>query len=120
MNYLSHYVYNHEICGLPCEPYFVMGVALPDLWLRYSRSRRIRWRALESAVVTDSMEVTMVFDDETESILPRFRESAYTKIKQEIGEEIPEKINDMERKIEKAASDSIQKRKTFIEYIRNL
>lgn len=52
MNYLAHFVYNHDVCGLPREPYFAMGVALPDLWLRYSRSRRIRWRAVQAATVT--------------------------------------------------------------------
>lgn len=49
MNYLSHYYYNHRICGLPREPFFVAGVMLPDLWSRFSRSRRIRWRAVRRA-----------------------------------------------------------------------
>lgn len=49
MNYLSHYVYNHRVCGLEPEPYFAMGVALPDLWLRFSRKRRLRWRAVQAA-----------------------------------------------------------------------
>ena len=43
MNYLGHFVFNHELCGLAREPYFAMGAALPDLWPRYSRTRRIRW-----------------------------------------------------------------------------
>lgn len=49
MNYLSHFVFNHRVCGLPVEPYFVTGVALPDLWLRFSRQRRIRWRVVHQA-----------------------------------------------------------------------
>jgi len=49
VNYLGHYVYNHEICGLPAEPYFVLGVALPDLWPRFSRTRRIRWSQVRAA-----------------------------------------------------------------------
>ncbi len=49
MNYLSHYVYNHQVCGQAVQPYFVLGVALPDLWSRFSRSRRIRWRAVRAA-----------------------------------------------------------------------
>ncbi len=32
----------------------------------------------------------------------------------------PEKINEMESKVEKAASDALQKRKKIIKYIRNL
>jgi len=53
-------------------------------------------------------------------ILPRFRESAYTKIKQEIGEQTPESINKMEKKIENAAIKALNKRKQVIEYIENL
>lgn len=49
MNYLGHYVFNHEICRLEPEPYFVTGVALPDLWPRFSRRRRIRWRCVRDA-----------------------------------------------------------------------
>ena len=77
-------------------------------------------KCAEIGYVNESKEITMVFDDETENILPRFRESAYTKIKQEVGEETPELINEMEKKVEKAASDALQKRKKIIEYIRNL
>ena len=49
MNYLAHFVFNHRICGRPLEPYFALGVVLPDLWLRFSRERRIRWRAVQAA-----------------------------------------------------------------------
>jgi hypothetical protein len=46
MNYLGHYVFNHERCRLDAQPYFVMGVALPDLWPQFSGTRRIRWGAV--------------------------------------------------------------------------
>lgn len=49
MNYLAHYVFNHEIRRLSAEPYFVLGVALPDFWPHFSRSRRIRWRPVRAA-----------------------------------------------------------------------
>jgi hydrogenase expression/formation protein len=77
-------------------------------------------KCVEIGFVDDSRQVSMVFDDETKNILPRFRESAYTKIKQEIGEDTPETINDMEGKVEKAASEALQKRKNIIDYIKNL
>jgi len=77
-------------------------------------------KCAEIGQVNESKDITMVFDDQTENILPRFRESAYTKLKQEVGEETPDKINEMERKVEKAASDALQKRKKIIDYIRNL
>jgi hypothetical protein len=49
MNYLAHFVFNHDISGIAVEPHFVTGVALPDLWLRFSRRRRIRWRVVRGA-----------------------------------------------------------------------
>jgi hypothetical protein len=48
MNYLSHFVFNHAVRGLAPQPYFVLGVALPDLWPRFSRTRRIRWAAVRA------------------------------------------------------------------------
>lgn len=49
MNYLSHFVFNHEVLGVPRAPHFAMGVVLPDLWLRFSRTRRIRWKPVRAA-----------------------------------------------------------------------
>lgn len=46
MNYLAHFVLNHEQRRLPRASYFAMGVALPDLWPRFSRRRRIRWQTV--------------------------------------------------------------------------
>jgi hypothetical protein len=53
MNYLAHFVFNHDVCGLPPEPYFAIGVALPDLWPRFSRRRRIRWQIVRDARPAD-------------------------------------------------------------------
>jgi hypothetical protein len=53
MNYLGHYVYNHTVCRLEPQPHFVVGVVLPDLWPRFSRRRRIRWRAVRDAAISD-------------------------------------------------------------------
>lgn len=59
MNYLAHFVFNHEVCGLPVESYFVTGVALPDMWLRFSRRRRIRWSAVREATVQTAEEAAL-------------------------------------------------------------
>lgn len=53
MNYLGHYVFNHHVCGIAVEPHFVVGVMLPDLWPRFSRKRRIRWKAVRDAAPRD-------------------------------------------------------------------
>lgn len=53
MNYLAHFVFNHDVCGLAARPAFVIGVALPDLWPRFSRKRRLKWPAVRAATPTD-------------------------------------------------------------------
>jgi len=78
----------------------------------------INVKCKEIGYVDNSMEVSMVFEGkEKKNILPRFRESAYTKIKQEIGEETPDTINVMEKNVERAARQSLNKRKKIIDYI---
>jgi hydrogenase expression/formation protein len=77
-------------------------------------------KCAEIGYVDDSDQVNMVFEgEEKQSILPKFRESAYTKIKQELGENTPDAIQEMERKIEKAASEALKKRQAIISYIKN-
>ncbi len=51
MNFLSHFYFNHHVCGLARQPYFALGVALPDLWPRVSRRRRMRWSAVRAATL---------------------------------------------------------------------
>lgn len=73
----------------------------------------------EIGYVDNSNQVKMIFaEDKQENILPRFRESAYTKIKQEIGEEMPESKKEMENRIQGAASRAIMKRNKIIDYIK--
>jgi len=78
-------------------------------------------RCAEIGFVDDSNQVRMMFNGkEEQEILPRFRESAYTKIKKEIGEKTPESIIKMEKSIELAAEEALKKRKKIITYIQNL
>ncbi len=80
-------------------------------------SRNIK--CAEIGYVDNSNQVTMIYEgEEKRSILPQFRESAYTKIKQEIGEETPEKKLEMEKKIENAATEALKKRQKIIDYIK--
>ncbi|MFX1340992.1 MAG: AIR synthase-related protein [Promethearchaeota archaeon] len=74
----------------------------------------------EIGYVDDSNQISMIFMNKNrKSILPRFRESAYTKIKQEIGEKSPEDRLGMEKKIELSASEALKKRKKIINYIQS-
>ncbi|MEJ2252553.1 MAG: hypothetical protein P8Y97_23190 [Candidatus Lokiarchaeota archaeon] len=71
--------------------------------------------------VNDSKKVSMIYEDsEQQNILPRFRESAYTKIKQEIGENNPKELKSMENAVEKAAQQALDKRRKIIKYINTI
>jgi hydrogenase expression/formation protein len=106
-----------------------LGVSLDALLIYCSESvskkiisdlKKINIECTEIGFVDDSMEVFMIYSDEfKKKILPRFRESAYTKIKQVIGEETPELREEMENKIEIAAEAALEKRKKIIEFVKN-
>ncbi|MFW9877698.1 MAG: AIR synthase-related protein [Candidatus Thorarchaeota archaeon] len=81
--------------------------------------KQINIKCAEIGYVDNSNKVKMIYSkDKQENILPRFRESAYTKIKQEVGEETPSLHEEMEKKIRETALNAIEKRKRIIEYIR--
>ncbi|MFX1600220.1 MAG: AIR synthase-related protein [Promethearchaeota archaeon] len=105
-----------------------LGVSLDALLIYCSESttddiitdlRRENINCDEIGYVDDSNQVCMTYKGKkTKDILPKFRESAYTKIKQEIGEEIPESIENMEKSIQKAALQALEKRKKIIGFIK--
>jgi hydrogenase expression/formation protein len=73
----------------------------------------------EIGYVDDSNQVFLTYaGQQKKEILPKFRESAYTKIKQKIGEDTPELLEKMENSIEKASIEALEKRKKIIEYIK--
>jgi hydrogenase expression/formation protein len=76
-------------------------------------------KCAEIGYVDNSKKVSIIYQNEKQSILPRFRESAYTKVKQEIGEETPENIAQMERRVEEAANRAIEKRNRMVDYVNN-
>ena len=76
-------------------------------------------KCAEIGYVDNSKKVSIIYQNEKQSILPRFRESAYTRIKQEIGEETPENIAEMEKRVEEAANRAIEKRNRMVDYINN-
>ncbi|AMK16045.1 AIR synthase-related protein [Methanobrevibacter olleyae] len=56
-------------------------------------------------------------DGEVETLVPLFREAAYTKIKKLVGETTPEDFETMKDKVQKAANRSIKKKEKVIDYI---
>jgi len=106
-----------------------LGVSLDSLLIFCSKSisdkiiidlKRKNIRCDEIGYVDDSNKVFLTYKGkEKKEILPKFRESAYTKIKQEIGENTPDIIDIMEKDIEKAALEALKKRKKIIEYIKS-
>ncbi|MFX1480977.1 MAG: AIR synthase-related protein [Promethearchaeota archaeon] len=120
---------NHEVMDL-LEKVNVdyLGVSLDALLIYCSGNvsdkiisdlKQININCLEIGYVDNSNKVKMIYTkDKQEIILPRFRESAYTKIKQEIGENTPALKEEMEQVIEKTALNAIKKRNRIIEFIR--
>lgn len=106
-----------------------LGVSLDALLIYCSESvlekiiadlNRNKIKCDEIGYVDNSKEVFITYNGkEKKGVLPKFRESAYTKIKQEIGEETPENLDLMENKIEEAALEALKKRKKIIKYIKN-
>ena len=80
--------------------------------------KSINIKCSEIGCVDDSNEVKFVSaDKKSATILPRFRESAYTKIKKQIGEKTPEAYKQMEKMIEANAKKALNKRKEILNYI---
>ncbi|MFX0044156.1 MAG: AIR synthase-related protein [Candidatus Hodarchaeota archaeon] len=106
-----------------------LGVSLDSLLIYCSKSisdkiiidlKRKNIKCDEIGYVDDSKQVFITKKGkEKKKILPKFRESAYTKIKQEIGEKAPNHINVMEKNIEKAAIEALKKRKKILEYVKH-
>lgn len=71
----------------------------------------------EIGIVDNSGEVVFVDKNGENVVVPRFRESAYTKVKQVIGEDAPDELNELEKKIGSAAGKAIEKRNRIIRYI---
>jgi hydrogenase expression/formation protein len=71
----------------------------------------------EIGFVDNSGEVVFVDKNGENVIIPRFRESAYTKVKQVIGEDTPDELFEIEKKIGSAAGKAIEKRNKIIKYI---
>ena len=105
-----------------------LGVSLDALLIYCSKDistkiiadlKEINIQCAEIGQVDDSNQVKMMYtENQQEIILPRFRESAYTKIKQEIGEETPELKEEMENRIEDAALRAIKKRNKIVDFIK--
>ncbi|KKL64484.1 hypothetical protein LCGC14_2164580 [marine sediment metagenome] len=105
-----------------------LGVSLDALLIYCSESvseriisdlQSINVKCEEIGYVDNSNQVKMIMEGNNKTeIVPKFRESAYTKIKQEIGEEEPENIVLMEKSIEDAALKSLNKRKKIIDFIK--
>ncbi|MBY8982176.1 MAG: hypothetical protein KGD57_04445 [Candidatus Lokiarchaeota archaeon] len=106
-----------------------LGVSLDSLLIYCSEDvsnsiiqlfKKINIKCNEIGYVDDSKTTSIVFEgNQSKDFLPKFRESAYTKIKQEIGEEDPKQKENMEYRIKIAAEQSLEKRKKIIDYIKN-
>lgn len=104
-----------------------LGVSLDSLLIYCDNSvsekiindlKSINIKCSEIGFVDESNEVKFISADrKSATILPRFRESAYTKIKKQIGEKTPEDYKQMEKVIEATAKKALNKRKEILNYI---
>lgn len=104
-----------------------LGVSL-DALLMYVKSEAakpiinllegIGVKTVEIGEVNDTGDVVFVTQEGEEAVLPRFRESAYTKVKQVIGEETPDEEENMQKQVQKSAERSLAKRDRIIEWMR--
>jgi hydrogenase expression/formation protein len=107
-----------------------LGVSLDALLIYCSEDtsskiiKGLREKNIECAeigYVDDSKKISIVFQDkQIKKVLPKFRESAYTKIKKVIGEKAPQEKEAMEKSIEETAKKALIKRKKIIDYIKHL
>ncbi|WP_292484232.1 AIR synthase-related protein [Methanohalobium sp.] len=68
--------------------------------------------------VEDGSGAELIIDGERCDFTPRFRESAYTPIKKMVGEDEPLNFEDMKSAIDKAADESLDKKKKIIDRIK--
>ena len=69
-------------------------------------------------VVDNKSTPRIIEEDGSETTLvPQFREAAYTKIKKLVGDTTPEDFEKMKEKVQKAADESIRKKEKVIDYI---
>ncbi|MHA1325086.1 MAG: AIR synthase-related protein, partial [Candidatus Helarchaeota archaeon] len=65
-------------------------------------------------------EIRMITERGEAKLIPKFRESAYTPVKQLIGEEIDDREREtMAKKIEDTAQRALEKRANFVKWIKN-
>ncbi|WP_406670710.1 AIR synthase-related protein [Methanolobus sp. ZRKC4] len=83
--------------------------------------KTIRSADVDVAVIGKVVEGTgseITIDGEVKDFTPRFRESAYTPIKKMIGEEEPRDFAEMQKAIDTAALNAIEKKRRVIEMVK--
>ena len=80
---------------------------------------RLNIKINEIGKVTDDETITITTEQGKSEFIPHFRESAYTKIKQIIGEQTPDDIQRMEQKIAESYHHSLEKKEKLVEFLKN-
>jgi hydrogenase expression/formation protein len=69
--------------------------------------------------VEEGSGAELIVNGEVRDFTPRFRESAYTPIKKMVGEDVPRDFEEMKKEIDRAALESIEKKRRIVEMIKN-
>lgn len=104
-----------------------LGVSLDALLIIAPREHAdeimaaVRSRGVAIDIVGDVMEGSgawLVENGVEKDFTPRFRESAYTPVKKIVGEETPMTFEEMQRKVDRAATNAIRKKEKMLARIR--
>jgi hydrogenase expression/formation protein len=73
----------------------------------------------EIGTITEDPKIKITTEQNTEEFIPHFRESAYTKIKQIIGEQTPDDLKRMEQRLEESYRNSLEKKNRIVAFLKN-
>jgi hydrogenase expression/formation protein len=74
-------------------------------------------KACQIGTVTDTGEVIFETREGETRVVPKFRESAYTKVKEVVGEETPTDASAVEERLKNSLEAAKQKRSDILEFI---
>ena len=107
----------HEISGVSTDS--LMLIVPPEISDDVIKSiSNVGVKIDQIGVVDNKSTPRIIEEDGSETTLvPQFREAAYTKIKKLVGDTTPEDFEKMKEKVQKAADESIRKKEKVIDYI---
>ena len=114
----------------PNKPVCIEFILLTKKWIDFKTIKLIAIDCVEKLANTNGVAADIVgkivkgegakllMGGKSHDFTPRFRESAYTPIKKLVGEKTPRDFDEMKEAVDKAARQSIEKKKHIIERLK--